>query len=98
MSVVVGTLFFMAALTDLDVRILEFAERREQNPGLPLGDVVAEFGLKPTRYTQILMHLVQMPEVVSNPRWTIMAKRIQKVMSGATEARAARMFRPRVAS
>jgi len=93
MSVGSGTLPFMAQLTALDTRILEFAERREQNPRLPIGQVITEFEVSPARYTQMLMHLVQRPEVVADPRWTMMAKRIQKVMSGATEARAARTFR-----
>jgi len=87
----------MPTLTDLDVRILEFAERREQNPRLPIGQVITEFEVSPARYTQMLMHLVQRPEVVADPRWTMMAKRIQKVMSGATAARAARTFTRRTA-
>jgi hypothetical protein len=55
----------MAALTDLDVRILEFAERREQNPRCRSVRSSPSSGVKPARYTQMLMHLVQQPEVVS---------------------------------
>lgn len=98
MSVVGSILFFMAQLTDLEARILEFAEKREQNPRLPIGQVITEFEVSPARYTQMLMHLVQRPDVVSDPRWTMMAKRIQKVMTGAADARAARTFRSRAAS
>lgn len=94
---VFGSLPFMAHLTDLDVRILEFAEKREQHPGIPEGQTVVEFNLSPTRYTQMLMHLVQQPEVVADPRWAMMAKRILRVMTGATAARASRTFQRRSA-
>jgi hypothetical protein len=83
----------MDSLTELDERILAFAERREQNPQLPLGEVVAEFGISPTRYTQILMHLVQRKDVAGDPRWAMMAHRIQRVMDGRARARAGRLFR-----
>lgn len=83
----------MTALTDLDIRILEFAERREQNPRLPIGQVITEFEVSPARYTQMLMHLVQNPTVQADPRWAMMAKRITRVMTGAAELRASRTFR-----
>jgi hypothetical protein len=92
MSVVVLNISLMAALTDLDVRILEFAERREQNPRLPIGQVITEFEVSPARYTQMLMHLVQNPRVVADPRWTGMAHRIQRVMTARTQLRASRSF------
>lgn len=97
MSLVGVILFFMASLTDLDVRLLEFAQKREQNPHLPIGQVIAEFEISPTRYTQMLMHLVQQPEVVSDPRWTQLAYRIQRVMAARALMRAARKFPARSA-
>jgi hypothetical protein len=95
MSVPGGILPFMAQITDLDVRMLKFAEKRER--GDQLGGVVKEFGISPTRYTQILMHLVQRPEVVADPRWTMMANRIQRVMAANKLVRASRAFRQRSA-
>lgn len=80
----------MAQPTDLETRILEHAEKREQNSTIPFGSTIVEFQLSPTRYTQILMHLVRRPEVVADPRWTGMAYRIQRVMAANELMRAAR--------
>ncbi len=76
-----------------DIRILELAELLEQKRAGKDGMIRTELGISPTRYTQRLMHLVHTPEVESDPRWTAMAHRIQRVMSGAAEARADRRLR-----
>jgi hypothetical protein len=83
----------MAQLTELDVRILEHAQRLELGQIKPTDTTRNLLGLSPARYTQKLMHLAQAPEVIADPRWTMMAHRIQKVMSRATAARASRSFR-----
>lgn len=87
----------MPDLTDLDIRILEYAERLELGKVKSVETTRAVLGMSPARYTQRLMHLVQLPEVVSDPRWTMMAKRIHGVMINAAQLRRARMFVPRSA-
>jgi len=91
----------MTTLTDDESKVLEVAERlerrREQGLGGGDGIVISELHLKPARYTQILMHLVQRPDVVADPRWTQLAYRIQRVMAANELTRSSRSFRTRTA-
>ena len=82
-------------LTDEQVRILEVAERLERietDRGAKEGLIITELNLSATRFTQILMHLVVQPEVVRDPRWTMLARRIRETMESATQRRALRTF------
>lgn len=79
----------MANLTDLDLRILEFAEKREQGSA---AHVIAVFGWTPTAYTQRLLALVNRDDVEADPRWTMLVHRIRKVAAQRTADRAGRRF------
>lgn len=79
----------MAQLTDLETRILEFAEAREQGSKK---HVIREFGWRDTTYTIKLLQLVARADVEADERWTMLVHRIRKVSAQATAQRASRTF------
>jgi hypothetical protein len=79
----------MAKLTDLETRILEYAEKREQGSKRHTLD---EFGWRETTYTMQLLQLIRRPDVESDQRWTMLVHRIRKVSAEAVQRRASRSF------
>ncbi len=79
-------------LSDRDVAVLETAEWLEGRRVDPPSAVRARLGLHIARYTQILLHLVIQDEVLSDPRWTMLAHRIQAEAGIKARMRADRTF------
>lgn len=52
----------MAALTEFQVRILEFEQSWWQSPWVKEREILASLGLSPTRYYQLLNELIDQPE------------------------------------
>lgn len=75
-------------MTELETRILDFAEEREQGSKVTTWE---RFGWSPTAYTQRLMRLVARPDV--EEARPMLVHRLRRVADARVGARAQRSFR-----
>lgn len=80
----------MANLTDHELRVLDFAQARANGSK---AHPIEVFGWRETTYVIELRKLIARPEVVADPRWTVLLHWLERVMADAAEARASRSFR-----
>ncbi|MEO5921700.1 MAG: DUF3263 domain-containing protein [Pseudolysinimonas sp.] len=79
-------------LTDLEVRILDFAEKHEgQKPALTYAAARAEFGWSAAGYVQKLYAVLDLP--AAETKRPLLVHRLQRVRDERSQARASRTFR-----
>lgn len=76
-------------LTELEVKILDYAEAHPSLTGLPYR--ISEFGWRSPAYLSRLFELVDDP--VALAARPMLVKRVQRLRDGRSSARAARSFR-----
>ena len=83
----------MVILTDHELRVLEFAQARANGSK---AHPIDAFGWRETTYVIELRKLLARPEVVADPRWTVLLRRIESVHEEQRRVRASRRFAPRL--
>lgn len=78
-------------LTERQVDILTFeGNHPEASSGVKHGLVREAWGIKMASYYQELFQIIDMPEALADPRFTLIVKRAQRQKVERTERRAAR--------
>jgi hypothetical protein len=78
----------MAALTDLDRRILAFEQRWWRYPGAKEREILEVFGMPATRYYQLLNALIDRPE--ASELDPVLVSRLRRQRSRRNQIRSAR--------